>query len=87
MVDYERMKEVILTGRVGEISGLVKRALHLGTTPEDLIDQGLIAGMNEVGTRFKHGDMFIPEVLVSARTMHRAMEILRPLLTKEGAKY
>lgn len=86
MADYERIKEIILTGRVEEISGVVKRALEQGTNPQDIIGQGLIAGMNEVGSRFKNGDMFIPEVLVSAKTMHQGMEILRPLLTKEGAR-
>ena len=86
MADYERMKEVILTGRVEEISGLVKQALGQGTNPQDIIRQGLIAGMDEVGVRFKNGDMYIPEVLVSAKTMHQGMDILRPLLTKEGAK-
>jgi 5-methyltetrahydrofolate--homocysteine methyltransferase len=86
MADYERIKEIILAGRVEEISGVVKRALEQGTNPQDIIGQGLIAGMNEVGSRFKNGDLFIPEVLVSAKTMHQGMEILRPLLTKEGAR-
>ena len=86
MTDYERMKEVILTGRAEEISALVKQALAEGTNPQDIIAQGLIAGMDEVGVRFKNGDMYIPEVLVSAKTMHQGMDILRPLLTKEGAK-
>jgi 5-methyltetrahydrofolate--homocysteine methyltransferase len=86
MADYERMKEVILTGRAEEISALVKQALAQGTNPQDIIARGLIAGMDEVGVRFKNGDMYIPEVLVSAKTMHQGMDILRPLLTKEGAK-
>jgi len=86
MVDYERMRETVLTGKTDEISGLVKKALEQGANPQDVIGQGLIAGMDEVGVRFKNGDMFIPEVLVSAKTMHKGMEILRPLLTKEGAK-
>ena len=86
MVDYERMRETVLTGKVEDISGLVKKALEQGANPQDVIGQGLIAGMDEVGVRFKNGDMFIPEVLVSAKTMHKGMEILRPLLTKEGAR-
>jgi 5-methyltetrahydrofolate--homocysteine methyltransferase len=86
MADYERMKEVILTGRVEEISGLVRQALEQGTNPQDIIGKGMIAGMDEVGVRFKNGDLYIPEVLISAKTMHLGMEILRPLLTKEGAK-
>ena len=86
MADYERMKEVILTGRVEEISGLVKQALGQGTNPQDIIGQGLIAGMDEVGVRFKNGDIYIPEVLVSAKTMHIGMEILRPLLSKGEAR-
>jgi len=86
MADYERMKQTILTGKVDEISGLVKKALEQGTNPQDIVGQGLIAGMNEVGVLFKSGEMYIPEVLVSAKTMHKGMELLRPLLSKAEAK-
>ena len=86
MADYERMKETILAGKVDEITGLVKKALEQGANPQDIVGQGLIAGMNEVGVLFKNGDMFIPEVLVSAKTMHKGMELLRPLLSKAEAR-
>jgi len=86
MADYERMKQTILTGKVDEISGLVKKALEQGTNPQDIVGHGLIAGMNEVGVLFKSGEMYIPEVLVSAKTMHKGMELLRPLLSKAEAK-
>ena len=46
----------------------------------EILDNGLLAGMDVVGKRFKAGDMFIPEVLLCARTMHEAMDILKPLL-------
>ena len=49
MVDYERMHEVVLTGKVEELSGLVKKALEQGANPQDVIGKGLIAGMDEVG--------------------------------------
>jgi 5-methyltetrahydrofolate--homocysteine methyltransferase len=86
MADYERMRETVLTGKVDEITGLVKKALEQGANPQDIVGQGLIAGMNEVGVLFKNGEMFIPEVLVSAKTMHKGMELLRPLLSKAEAK-
>lgn len=86
MADFDRIKETVLKGKVGEIADLVQGALDKGVSPQEIIDQGLIAGMNEVGVRFKNDEMFIPEVLVSAKTMHTGMEVLRPLLESKGVK-
>ncbi len=82
MNNYEQIKEVVIGGKVGEISKLVAEALERGAQPLDIVERGLVAGMEVVGVRFKNGDMYIPEVLVSAKTMHTGMEILRPLLSK-----
>ena len=86
MVGFDRIKETVLKGKVGEIADLVRGALDEGVPPQEIIDQGLIVGMDEVGVRFKNDEIFIPEVLVSAKTMHTGMEILRPLLEGTGGK-
>ena len=86
MSQFENIKQAVLEGNLADIAGMVQKALGEGSSPQDIIDQGLIAGMNVVGVRFKNDEMFIPEVLVSAKTMHNGMDILRPLLTKEGTK-
>jgi len=68
------------------VVNLTKEALDGGAAPADILDQGLLAGMDVVGQRFKAEEMFIPEVLRCAKCMHGAMDILRPLLAETGAK-
>jgi len=68
------------------VETLVKEALDKGLRPKDIIENGLIAGMDVVGQRFKNDEVFIPEVLMSARAMHAGLEILKPLLTEADEK-
>jgi 5-methyltetrahydrofolate--homocysteine methyltransferase len=68
------------------VEALVREALAKGLKPKDIIDKGLIAGMDVVGVKFKADEVFIPEVLMSARAMHAGLEILKPLLTEADAK-
>jgi 5-methyltetrahydrofolate--homocysteine methyltransferase len=86
MADFERIREAVLKGRFDAIADLVQETLDDGALPDDIIDKGLIGGMNEVGVLFKKDEMYMPEVLVSARTMHAGMEVLRPLLEETGAR-
>jgi len=65
--------------------GLVQQAQEQGMKPQEIIDKGLIAGMDVVGARFKAEEMFIPEVLLSAKTMHAGMAVLQPLLVEDGS--
>jgi 5-methyltetrahydrofolate--homocysteine methyltransferase len=64
------------------VAALVQQALDEGMGPGELLQGGLIAGMDEVGRDFKAGDLFVPEVLVAARAMHAGMNVLRPLLAE-----
>jgi 5-methyltetrahydrofolate--homocysteine methyltransferase len=66
-----------------EIADHVQEALDAGMAPKEVLDNGMLKGMNIVGEQFKEGEMFVPEVLMSAKTMDEGMEILKPLL-KEG---
>ena len=81
-----KMAESLIAGKIDEVVNLTKEALDGGAAPADILDQGLLAGMDVVGQRFKAEEMFIPEVLRCAKCMHGAMEILRPLLAETGAK-
>ncbi len=82
----EVLAQSIIEGKVDEIKDLVQQALDEGLPPEDVLDNGLMKGMEVVGKRFAADDMFIPEVMLSARTMHEALELLRPVLEEQDKK-
>lgn len=83
---YGKMAEAIIDGNADEVKALTEKALEENLAVADIMSQGLLAGMDVVGQRFKVGDMFIPEVLASADAMKKAMEILRPLLSEGEAQ-
>jgi len=72
-------------GDQDEVAILVRSALDQGIRPPQILQEGLIAGMDQVGRDFKAGELFVPEVLVAARAMHSGMAILRPLLSASEA--
>jgi 5-methyltetrahydrofolate--homocysteine methyltransferase len=83
---YERISTAILEGDSEKVPELVQRALDQELPPKDILDNGMVVGMNEVGARFRRGDMFVPEVLMSAEAMQAGLDILRPELVASGAK-
>ncbi len=83
---YEKMAQELITGNEAEVKKLTQEALDKGAVAKDVLDNGLLAGMDVVGQRFKANEMFIPEVLRCAKCMHGSMEILRPLLVASGVK-
>ena len=83
---FEEIAAGIIEGKLDEVPKLVQTALDEGLEPSAILENGLVVGMNEVGKRFKVGDMFVPEVLRSARTMHAGQELLRPLLADSGVE-
>lgn len=83
---YEKISTSIIEGDNKKAPELVQKALDDGLDAKDILDNGLIFGMNEVGVRFKGGTMYIPEVVMSARAMHAGQELLRSLLAASGAK-
>jgi 5-methyltetrahydrofolate--homocysteine methyltransferase len=64
------------------VAELVQQALDQGMAAGEVLQGGLITGMDEVGRDFKAGDLFVPEVLIAARAMHAGMNVLRPLLAE-----
>ncbi len=78
------LADLVEAGTQGEVSEATGRALDRGIAPFDVLLNGLQAGLAVVGERFKRNEAFIPEVLLSARAMHKGMDILRPLLAELG---
>ncbi len=72
----------LYNGADKEVAELVQQGLDEGMAPEEILNGGLIAGMDEVGKDFKAGELFVPEVLIAARAMHAGMDVLRPLLAE-----
>jgi 5-methyltetrahydrofolate--homocysteine methyltransferase len=85
-VDLGKMADLLIAGKVEDVSNLVQEAIDEGLDSQEILQGGLIAGMDVVGQRFKACEMFIPEVLRSAKAMSKGMEKLRPLLIESGAK-
>ena len=76
----------VIDGKKDDIVQLTQQALDEGLKAPEILDDGLMKGMEVVSVRFKAGDMFVPEVMRCARTMLNAMELLDPLLAETGAK-
>ena len=82
----EQISAIVIEGDLDEIEDLTEDALDDGISAEDILNKGLMPGMDHVGVEFKAGNMFVPEVLRSARTMQSSMDILKPLLAASGTK-
>ncbi len=74
-----------LIGNAPEVRDLVNDGLADGMDPENMLYDALIPSLEEVGARFERGDFFVPEMLIAARAMQGALDILRPLLAETGA--
>ncbi len=75
----------VITGNLDDCAKLTKQALDSGLSAQEILDNGLMPGMDHVGVEFKAGNMFVPEVLRSARAMQSGMDLLKPLLAEAGS--
>lgn len=82
---FSKITTAVIEGKLDEIVDLTEDALESGLSAKDVLDNGLMLGMDHVGVEFKAGNMFVPEVLRSARAMQSSMSIVRPLLAEAGA--
>ena len=80
----EQISTTVIEGELDEIEDLTEDALDDDISAEDILNRGLMPGMDHVGVEFKAGNMFVPEVLRSAKTMQNSMGILKPLLAESG---
>lgn len=86
MADLKVLSESIIKGDQKTAVEITKAAISENMAPEKILNEGLISGMNVIGARFKKNEVYIPEVLIAARAMKMAMEILEPKLVAAGVK-
>ena len=83
MVDLEVLKQAVIAGRRRQAMDLTKLATEEGADPQDLIDRILIPALNVVGDRFQKREIFVPEMMIAARSMQSCVDLLKPLIKKE----
>jgi 5-methyltetrahydrofolate--homocysteine methyltransferase len=86
MADLKALSDAIIKGDQNKSVEITRQALADGMAAKSVLDEGLIAGMDVVGARFKKNEIYIPEVLIAARAMKMAMEVLEPELVKAGVE-
>jgi len=86
MADLQAMADAVERGDQKAAVEATQAALDEGQSPEQVLNEGLIAGMSSIGVKFKNNEVFIPEVLIAARAMGAAMEILEPKLVETGVE-
>ena len=86
MVDLNKVSETLQRGDAEKVAELVKQALEENLLPKDILENGLIKGMDIIGAKFKKNEVYVPEVLIAARAMHAGMSVLRPKLAETGVK-
>jgi 5-methyltetrahydrofolate--homocysteine methyltransferase len=86
MTQIEKLYDAILNGKNKDAVAITQEALDAGTTAQELIDGGMIPAMGEVGQRFENEEFFVPELLLAARAMKAALELIRPHLVQEGVE-
>ncbi len=80
------LAESIIAGAAQKSQELTQKALDEGTKPVDVLNKGLIAGMQVVGKKFKNNEFYVPEVLIAARAMKAGLNLLRPKLVESGVE-
>ena len=80
------ISSLLQQGRAPKVKAAVQQALDEGIPASEILENGLLTGMNVIGQRFKNGEVFVPEVLLSARAMTKGIETLRPLLVADGVE-
>ena len=81
-----QISENLQKGKAKIVKQLVQEAIDAGISAQDILEKGLIAGMNVVGEKFRNNEIFVPEVLVAARALNMGSALLKPLLAADGVK-
>jgi 5-methyltetrahydrofolate--homocysteine methyltransferase len=85
MIDYALMNQCLYEGKAKEVEQMTRDALAENRPVQEVLTDGLIAGMSVVGEDFKHNILYVPEVLIAARAMKAGMAVLKPLLSAKGS--
>ncbi len=85
-MNLQEIAQQLQDGKVKVVKELVQQAIDEGIPAEQILNEGLISGMNVVGEQFRNNEIFVPEVLVAARAMNQGAALLKPLLQAEGVE-
>lgn len=80
------LSKAVQAGALSETVALTSRAIGEGIDPQEILEKGLIPAMEIVGQKFKHHEIFVPEMLIAARAMNKALSILEPAMTQDKIK-
>ncbi len=86
MQDLKPLFDAVVAGDARTVRGLTEEALAAGADPLKLVNEFMVPAMDEVGRRFECSEYFVPELMLSARAMKSALELIRPLLVRRGAR-
>lgn len=86
MATYAELAKSVIEGQRDLVKDQVTSLIAAGNSPLEIVNEGLIAGMDVVGVRFKAGEMYVPEVLMAAKSMNGGLEIVRPLISEADQK-
>lgn len=86
MTLVEQISAAVQSGKANDVVRLVQQALDEGLTAQQILDEGLLKGMGLLGVKFKNNEVFVPEVLIAARSLNRGTEQLKARLVSEGVK-
>lgn len=84
MTTLHEISEALQRGEDDAVGALVAKAIAAKTPPEEILNAGLVAGMNVVGEQFRAREIFLPDVLMAARAMYAGLDQLKPLLARDG---
>lgn len=85
-MDLQEISLQLQAGKAKIVKTLVQQAIDEGIPAQQILEDGLLAGMNVIGVKFKNNEVFVPEVLVAARAMNQGANLLKPLLVQDGVK-
>jgi len=85
MIDAEKFAQALFKGSVDEVKSLTQELLQRGEKADQILNQGLVKAMDQVGVKFKNNEIYIPEVLIAARAMHAGLAVLKPVLAKSSS--
>ena len=85
-MDLHEISVQLQAGKAKIVKGLVQQAIDEGVPAQEILEKGLLDGMNVIGEKFKNNEVFVPEVLIAARAMNQGVALLKPLLGEAGVK-
>lgn len=85
-MDLHEISVQLQAGKAKIVKGLVQQAIEEGVPAQEILEKGLLDGMNVIGEKFKNNEVFVPEVLIAARAMNQGVALLKPLLAEAGVK-